>query len=76
MVASCASSAGSTPVAYMEILSFQSTTLTDQEFLRGKKEGRSVTIAVDRHQQAKPLLHNGLAVSRAYDEGSSSDYSP
>jgi hypothetical protein len=74
MVASGASSAGSTPVAHMEILSFQSTTLTDQEFLRGKIEGRSVTIAVDCHQQAKPLLLNGQAVSRAYDEGSSSDY--
>jgi dienelactone hydrolase len=32
-------------VARMEILSFPSMTLTDQEFLTGKKEGKPVTIA-------------------------------
>ncbi len=33
------------PVARMEIHSFQSMTLTDQEFLTGSKEGKPVTIA-------------------------------
>jgi dienelactone hydrolase len=32
-------------VARMEIHSFQSTTLTDQEFLTGRKEGKPVTLA-------------------------------
>jgi dienelactone hydrolase len=37
--------AGDTHVARMEILSFRSTTLTDQEFLIGLKEGKPVTIS-------------------------------
>ncbi|HMA29772.1 MAG TPA: dienelactone hydrolase family protein [Thermoanaerobaculia bacterium] len=32
-------------VARMEVRSFQSTTLTDQEFLTGRKEGKPVTLA-------------------------------
>ena len=32
-------------VSRMEIHSFQSTTLTDQEFLNGRKEGKPVTLA-------------------------------
>lgn len=36
---------GYAQVARMEIHSFQSTTLTDQEFLSGHKEGRPVTLA-------------------------------
>jgi dienelactone hydrolase len=37
--------AGDTYVSRMEILSFRSTTLTDQEFLSGRKEGKPVTIS-------------------------------
>jgi dienelactone hydrolase len=40
-----ASQAPPAPVARMEIHSFQSMTLTDQEFLTGRKEGKPVTIA-------------------------------
>ena len=35
----------SAQVARVEVLPFQSTTLTDQEFLSGRKDGKSVTIA-------------------------------
>jgi dienelactone hydrolase len=37
--------AGNSYVARMEIITFQSTTLTDQEILSGKKEGKPVTLA-------------------------------
>ncbi|HEY3045967.1 MAG TPA: dienelactone hydrolase family protein [Polaromonas sp.] len=37
--------AGNAQVARMEIHSFQSTTLTDQEFLSDRKEGKPVTLA-------------------------------
>ncbi|HTD04308.1 dienelactone hydrolase family protein [Undibacterium sp.] len=40
-----ASSLADAQVARMEILSFQSTTLTDQEFLTNRKEGKPVTLA-------------------------------
>jgi dienelactone hydrolase len=37
--------AGNSYVARMEIITFQSTTLTDQEILNGKKDGKPVTLA-------------------------------
>src|SRR5512137_1332673 len=37
--------AGNSYVARMEIIAFQSTTLTDQEILSGRKEGKPVTLA-------------------------------
>jgi len=44
-LAASASAASNAQVARMEIHSFQSTTLTDQEFLNGSKAGRPVTLA-------------------------------
>ena len=44
--AACSSaSTGNSHVARMEIITFQSTTLTDQEILSGQKEGKPVTLA-------------------------------
>lgn len=45
MLFSAAAVVANAQVARMEIHSFQSTTLTDQEFLSGQKEGKPVTLS-------------------------------
>ena len=44
-LAACSTTVSHAQVARMEIHSFSSTTLTDQEFLSGRNEGRPVTLA-------------------------------
>lgn len=45
LLATGVSIAGDSYVARMEVITFQSTTLTDQEILSGRKEGKQVTLA-------------------------------
>ncbi len=71
MLAANNSLAGNSYVARMEIITFQSMTLTDQEILRGKKEGRPVTLAGELRlpRSANPrlpaiiLLHGSGGIS-------------
>ena len=41
----CAVTAANAQVARIEIHAFQASTLTDEEFLRGQKDGKPVTLA-------------------------------
>ena len=67
---------GHAEVARVELHTFQSTTLTDQEFLTGKKEGKPVILAGElripklgtEHLPAVVLVHGSGGVSGYVDD--------
>jgi len=76
LLATLAPKFGHAEVARVELHPFQSTTLTDQEFLTGKKEGKPVTLAGELRiprpgsdrLPAVVLVHGSGGVSGAVDD--------
>jgi hypothetical protein len=72
-VACLAPAAGRAQVARIEVLSFPSTTLTDQEFLGGRHEGKPVVVAGEL-RIPKPGTERLPAVILVHGSGGISSY--